>query len=216
MWLGLAFSNYYIKGYIILLSIATFYGIIADKGHLVWLLNDFHAPLPDIFFKYITHVGDGIFILIVSACLIFFKYKYAIAGGLSYILSGIPVRILKDWLLNGRPRPKLYYNMDSALTGVEGVEIHLYNSFPSGHTASVFAFFCVLALYSTHKRWQLFYLLIAILVGISRIFLAQHFFEDVYAGSICGVLGGYLSWYLIEKHGRSSWNGRISIGKLFQ
>ncbi|MCS7005858.1 MAG: phosphatase PAP2 family protein [Cytophagales bacterium] len=182
-----------------------------EKGHMVWMLNDWHTPFTDSFFLFVTYLGDGGVICALSLLLVFVQYRIAIACANSYLLSGIPVRIFKDWLMAGWPRPKLFYNMDERLLGVEGVEIHLYNSFPSGHTATAFAFFLVLSLYSHKVNLQITCFFLALCVGISRVFLAQHFFEDVYAGSICGVVGGYLSYFVIQKYGKPSWDKRLTL-----
>ena len=41
---------------------------------------------------------------------------------------------------------------------------------------------------SNNKAWGLVFLLIACLVGYSRMYLSEHFFEDVTAGSVLGVI----------------------------
>jgi membrane-associated phospholipid phosphatase len=45
------------------------------------------------------------------------------------------------------------------------------------------------------------------LVGISRLYLLQHFYEDVYAGAIVGMLISFVVYY-----GNEKWkNKRITI-----
>ena len=48
------------------------------------------------------------------------------------------------------------------------------------------------------KSWQLFVLFAAILVGYSRIYLAQHFLIDIIIGCLTGSLSGIVSVYLIK------------------
>ena len=43
------------------------------------------------------------------------------------------------------------------------------------------------------------FFLIALLVGYSRVYLSQHFFEDVYVGSIIGVSVTLVVYYLLSK-----------------
>jgi len=61
-----------------------------------------------------------------------------------------------------------------------------YNSFPSGHTVTAFSAAVVLSYVSVNKRYGFIFLLLAIGVAYSRMYLSQHFFEDVTAGSILG------------------------------
>jgi membrane-associated phospholipid phosphatase len=71
------------------------------------------------------------------------------------------------------------------------------NSFPSGHTTSVFALAVLLALNTNDKRISLIYLVTAIITGYSRIYLGQHFLADVVTGALIGMLSALLVyWYL--------------------
>lgn len=68
---------------------------------------------------------------------------------------------------------------------------HLYHrSFPSGHCAGAFSVFCFLALLlpERYKRAGLLLFIPALLVGYSRVYLAAHFVEDVYFGSMAGTV----------------------------
>jgi membrane-associated phospholipid phosphatase len=59
-------------------------------------------------------------------------------------------------------------------------------SFPSGHTTGAFCLFCFLAILlpPRYKPLGLVCFLVALAVGWSRMYLAAHFFLDVYVGSI--------------------------------
>ncbi|MFM7587462.1 MAG: phosphatase PAP2 family protein, partial [Bacteroidota bacterium] len=81
------------------------------------------------------------------------------------------------------------------------VEQHRHQSFPSGHTAAAFAIASLLCLidppkplaqYSTGAR-QLLLLTLAFAVGYTRVYLSQHFFADVLAGSFLGVFSAALT-----------------------
>jgi membrane-associated phospholipid phosphatase len=71
------------------------------------------------------------------------------------------------------------------VTGIDQLSVH---SFPSGHTVTAFSTALVLAYWCKNKLWGLPLLLLAALVGYSRMYLSQHFFEDVTAGSVIGVV----------------------------
>ncbi len=60
-----------------------------------------------------------------------------------------------------------------------------FNSFPSGHTASSFAFATVM---SVHFRWGWLWFLFATVVGVSRIVTNAHWWHDVVGGAALGYI----------------------------
>ena len=78
--------------------------------------------------------------------------------------------------------------------GVENVHtvpwlVNLYHdSFPSGHTMGAFGFFLILNHFMPANKWyiSLPFFLLACACAYSRIYLGQHFFSDVVAGSLIG------------------------------
>ncbi|MBC7654228.1 MAG: phosphatase PAP2 family protein [Oligoflexus sp.] len=83
---------------------------------------------------------------------------------------------------------------------MEGIKVHFNNSFPSGHTVTIFAVaFTLITLYK--KNFLVKYLLIfmAFIVGFSRIYLSQHFPIDVIAGSLIGISSTYISIFILSK-----------------
>ncbi len=64
-----------------------------------------------------------------------------------------------------------------------------FQSIPSGHAATMFAFAMAMAfLFPALKNWLL---LLAALVGISRVVIGMHFPSDVFAGVIVGTFAAY-------------------------
>jgi membrane-associated phospholipid phosphatase len=70
---------------------------------------------------------------------------------------------------------------------IPDIEMHLWKAFPSGHTAIGFCMFCLLALYTQNNFLKFFYFVVVFLIAYSRMYLSQHFLQDVYAGSIIGI-----------------------------
>lgn len=142
----------------------------------------------DFFFKYETHLGDGLLLIAVGVILFFFNFKSGLFLLLSYAASGGFTQFLKEVFFNFEMRPYFHHvHYNFPLKIIEGVDMNIQNSFPSGHSTSAFClFFCLSFLF--HKNWQktgMFVL--AIITGFSRVYLSQHFFEDVFVGSIIGV-----------------------------
>jgi membrane-associated phospholipid phosphatase len=77
-----------------------------------------------------------------------------------------------------------------------------YHSFPSGHTSATFALCACLAAITPPKyRWlQAIWLIAGWLGAYSRIYLSQHFVDDILLGSIIGVFAaGVLFVIMFQK-----------------
>lgn len=194
----------YLPGAVFALLIGCLFLVIAEKvdGHLY--INSANTPFFDFFFKYFTHVGGGTFVVVGSVILtvLFWKrYQFAVAllATLNLFLVAASTQFLKHVIFPDASRPIKFIGADF-LHKVPGVELHTSNSFPSGHTAAGFAFFALVTfLYGKNKWIQLLCVLGAILVGLSRIYLSQHFLEDAVLGGAMG-LGCFLLSYAIVKN----------------
>ncbi|RYY34609.1 MAG: phosphatase PAP2 family protein, partial [Sphingobacteriaceae bacterium] len=179
-------------------------------------VNRFYTGFADVFFTYATNLGDGLLTLgIALILLLFYSYRQAFLLASSYALTSIFAQILKH--LFDAPRPQLYFATKlGEIHFVEGVKMYSLHSFPSGHSVTIFSTALVLAYFSGKKPVGLLLLILAILTGYSRMYLSEHFFEDVVAGSAIGVLLTivWLSWidrkqFLhSEKWGRSVFTSR--------
>ncbi|WP_409772212.1 phosphatase PAP2 family protein [Thermaurantimonas sp.] len=158
-----------------------------DKVELHLALNSWKHPLSDVFFKFITHLGDG---LIFLPFILYFGLKknreYFLLYSTAAVITLIVTALGKSVLFPNIDRPILEIGADK-LKLVEGVRMHKKYSFPSGHTMAAFAFWSLVAVIAPKKLGYLF-ALIAILVGISRVYLSQHFIPDVAAGGLLGIL----------------------------
>jgi len=119
----------------------------------------------------------------------------SISGAAAYVLGGVSSQIVKH--LVGRPRP---YMRDP--WGFIGPTLsNRYHSFPSGHTTTSFALAYVLAEFFPRWRWVFYGL--ALLVGISRVALEEHYPLDMTGGAILGLLCGWLAvrWFRSRQKG---------------
>ena len=102
--------------------------------------------------------------------------------------------------------------LEGLLHPVADVTLHSgANSFPSGHAMSALCFYTLVLLLLPPRRWldALFFLL-AMAVVISRVYLFQHFWQDVYAGALTGFAIAVLLYALQAKISgpRFSWLDR--------
>lgn len=113
----------------------------------------------------------------------------------SLLLSSVIVYIVKQVIQ--RVRPDILFNllfMDEF-------------SFPSGHTATAFVIATTMSYY-TRRRNDIILFILAILVGLSRIYLQTHYFSDVLTGAIIGMTASVI----VRKYEKVvlKWEGKIS------
>ena len=112
----------------------------------------------------------------------------------SILFSGLICHILK--FIIGAARPKYFF-----LEGFERLNhfnlLHKANALPSGHTQAAFTIVMLLIIYI--NRYKLTLLLIAFLIGISRIFLSMHFFSDIILGAYVGSVGPIITYIFLFK-----------------
>lgn len=167
------------------------------------MLNGYHAPFLDAFFRYVTWMGEEFPVYVGVAFLIWnVNSVWNRRNGLFILLSQGLTCILTQALkfAFAHPRPATYFSqmgVDLPET-VEGVTLRrAMNSFPSGHTSAAFALFVCMALV-TPRKWAPLWITAAWAVAYSRIYLSQHFLEDILLGSVIGVVSSCAVFMLME------------------
>jgi membrane-associated phospholipid phosphatase len=189
-------NKLYFTGLVTVLLLSFFFLVFQGKAAAFISLNSYHPFLLNVFFINYTFMGDGIFALCLTAALLFYfkRKQQGIALLYSFLISGIAVQVIKN--LVSAPRPKLFFEAGQYLHFIDGVSLANNSSFPSGHTATAFAIATVIVVMMKDKSWQLLILIATVLVGYSRIYLAQHFLLDVMIGAMIGSVSGVLAVYL--------------------
>lgn len=150
------------------------------------LINSFNHPAADYFLAGVTHLADGLFIVILGIVCLFRAQlrRLGIALLVTYTLSGLICATLKRYFSN--PRPASFLNQLPDFHEVSWMPMAYQNSFPSGHTTSIFAAATTVALMVHNRNWSVLALGIACLAAYSRVYLAQHFVEDLWFGTLLG------------------------------
>lgn len=151
-------------------------------------------PFFDGFFVFVSFLGNkgALWIILTAVMLIFKKTRKAgICCALSLIICLILGNIILKPLI-GRIRP---YNFDSDIQII--IPPLFDGSFPSGHTMAAFAFAASLRKY--FKKAGRFAIIVAIFMGLSRIYLCVHYPTDVLAGTLLGIGFGILSYKICER-----------------
>lgn len=157
----------------------------------------------DAFFEYFTYLGDGFVWVPIALFFIWKKRQYLVLLLSTISLSTILAQGIKNFVFTAEPRPTTLITDRSLIHTVEGVELHGFYSFPSGHTTTACCIF-LLACLLVPKKWILpIGLIYALLVGYSRVYLAQHFPLDVGGGFLVGSLSIWLSVFLQNLYDQS-------------
>jgi len=184
--------------YSIWLLLAAVFCYAYSQATLSMYINSFQFSGLDSFAKYFTHVGDGLFAVVVSVLLFVYDRKIGILVILSYLMSAGITQALKHTLYADAGRPIQFFGGTSIVHFIEGVSLHAHNSFPSGHTTSIFALCSMLAFAFKKYSNQVLLFSIALVVGLTRVYLLQHYLIDVLAGSFIGVLSSILLYYWLK------------------
>ena len=149
----------------------------------------------------VTEIGDGVgSTIILLSMMILFKdcrnWWYMLAA---IVCCGVPALVIQGIKeIVHAPRPLEYYGngMSKVYTDAAWIHIrqqwpHLFErSFPSGHAGSIFSTCCFLSMILPRGwgRAGLALFFVAILVAYSRMYLAAHFYADIFVGSMLGTL----------------------------
>ena len=158
------------------------------------LRNDLLTPI----FIFITNLGNSGRIWILISALLTIPKKTRRVGILALCALGLSViidnMILKNLIARSRP-----------FDVIEGLSCliqkpHDY-SFPSGHTGSSFAAAVVLFM-GLEKKYSFTAVVLAALIGFSRIYVGVHYPSDV----LCGAIIGSLIAVVVYTIGINLWN----------
>ena len=172
---------------LIILIVLYFTNQLLGTDTLIYnFISKFITPSKTKFFTIITDMGDYIGMIIATIIILIFNHKHNQKRNVSLILllilSVLYVSIAKN--IFQRPRPEI----------LQLITIGGY-SFPSGHSTFSMAIYGYLIYLvnkeMTHNIKHIFIFLLTLLIiciGLSRIYLGVHYFSDVFAGFISGLI----------------------------
>ncbi len=151
-------------------------------------------------FETLTHFGDSLYFfvptILVWAVIKIIQNKNKIILTISDIslfiffnilFSGIAVQIFKHIL--GRPRPPMFHSYN--LSSLDFFQFDSkWHSFPSGHTATIFAFiFCLIFLFPKIKN---ILITIAVVIASTRVIVGAHYVSDIFGGALVAYITSIL------------------------
>lgn len=162
--------------------------MIAFELYMLDAIQKIRFPALDFIMKYITQLGNfgALFVVLTVLMLCFKKTRLvSLVCATALVLDLIAVDLaLKPLVARGRP---FTFRSDLLLLITQPKDF----SFPSGHTASSFAF--ATALRPLGKKYQFWAYVLASVIAFSRLYLYVHYPSDVLAGVLIGVLCGLLA-----------------------
>jgi membrane-associated phospholipid phosphatase len=173
-----------------------------DQYTLFSFVNGHYSDWSDTGMVWLSNMGEALFmsvLLVIVFILTPFRHRWFILGAV--LCTAIPALITQGFKFYfAAPRPMTVYAQETWVRHLDSWPLLHANSFPSGHATGAFSLYCFLSL-SMPARYRflgaLFFLL-ALGTGYARMYLAAHFFADVYAGSIIGTLVALLVFQLVR------------------
>lgn len=167
-----------------------FFAVIAGLAYsfnvrLFRLINTDLGPLADILFNTATQLCDGYFWFFVFAFMLIWKPERGLAGIRFILVVSILIWAVKQMVQHPRP-----------LTLLEDVRVVgeklRFRSFPSGHTATIFGVAALARMWMGGAKALPLYAL-AVIGGLSRIYVGAHFPLDVVCGAYLGTVAAFIA-----------------------
>ena len=160
----------------------------------MFLQESVRNPILDNIMIFITSLGNGGMIWIAATIALLIPKKTRKAGVVSAVAL-LGSLIINNYIVKNivqRPRPFVTFTDLQII-----IPIPSEFSFPSGHTSSSFA---AAAVFYRHlpKKLGIPSVILAGLIGFSRLYVGVHYPTDVIAGVLMGILLSYLAEFLVN------------------
>lgn len=165
------------------------------------IIDNLHNDKITVIMTIITALGNYGFIWIVIAALFIIMNKTRKMGlimSISLFVDFITVNVIIKPLID-RARP---FEVDLDILKNIIIELPTDASFPSGHTAAAFA--AATSVFCCDRRYGIVMLILATIMGFSRLYFAVHFPTDVIGGLFIGVIIGIISYKISSKKIKNS------------
>ena len=165
-----------------------------DLSIMMFVQENLRSAIGDAIMVFITHLGDGGWLWIAIGVLLLLFKKTRIAGFsvlISLAINALFTNVtLKD--LIARPRP--FHVSDQILPLIPLPSSY---SFPSGHTSGSLT--AAFALYkTTPKEYGIPAVILAALIGLSRIYVGVHYPTDVLGGLAVAIVSSIWGCFAVK------------------
>ena len=166
-----------------------------DFSILDWIQQNLRSELLDYVMVFLSLIGEGGFVwFLIAVPMLFFK-KTRVCGVVMIIAMGVSL-LLGEFLLKniiGRVRPcNIRTDIEMLIRRPQSF------SFPSGHTSSSFA--AATTVFLWNKKYGVPTLILAFLIGFSRLYNYVHFPTDVLCGMLFGILISLICYHIVRRY----------------
>ncbi len=154
--------------------------------YLRWVISESSSTATKFFWTTLTHLGDAWMVIVFALAPLLLaessRHLAAAQAGWALLISHLIVQVIKRNIVRARP----------TVGGHENAFVSIPDrfSFPSGHSTAVMAVAFMHAASFPSLGWSM--LLLAVLVGVSRVRLGVHYPGDVVAGHLIAIATGVL------------------------
>jgi membrane-associated phospholipid phosphatase len=145
-----------------------------------------------------TYLGDGVVAPFLVLAVTVINMRAGFTTTCALLLASLISTILKYQFFDDAHRPYYIFQYFDRhdLNLVEGVEMHIHNSFPSGHATQTFAILMSAVFVAKRQGFKIFFLAVAVVAAFSRVYLSQHWLVDILAGSLIGLFCSFAFYAL--------------------
>ena len=183
---------------ILAIGVLPFIILFKKSESLLWI-NAHNNDILDHLMYHITRLPELFLIVFIIVLSAFFERKTFISVVLAMSLCGISIVLFKQIIFADFERPFAWLSQNKInYHQVEGIRLHSNGSFPSGHTMSAFCALALAGFISKNGFVQFFVFILACASAYSRVYVAQHYLVDVYAGALIGYFYALLFYQLFS------------------
>jgi membrane-associated phospholipid phosphatase len=186
--------------HIILAVVILPYVLLYDKSVSLLYINSHFTPFLDVVMYHITRLPELAYIIFVIILGLFTEKRMFLTIAVAMALSALLIILFKHQLFTDFDRPFHWLNTNKVpFHHVKGIRLHSNNSFPSGHTLAAFSALALVGFVSGKGWIQFLLFLLACISGYSRVYVAQHYLMDIYAGALIGFTIALLCYYIFHR-----------------
>lgn len=172
-------------------------------------LQDHISRKYDLYFSYFSLVGSTeitIGFCLIMAGLFLIKRRWLAVVGWIIIIPASLVEVFGKLVLF-HPGPPVFFHRSLLPTSLPSFYIHTNFSYPSGHMTRAIFIITILVLMTLFSKLNLSLKLVMLLslvffgfmMGLTRVYLGEHWSSDVVGGALLGISCGLFAYLLIFK-----------------
>jgi membrane-associated phospholipid phosphatase len=168
-----------------------FNGFLYSKT-ICWIIGILSQHITDFIFDLLMVIS--FFFVLLSFTRNWIKSLSMLIGYFFYELITfytINKKLIPTYFASGRLSPSyIYDNVRTVMDKVDlsGIKLGAINCFPGDHATSFFLWAAFMFYFSTRKAFIFLAIFVSLLASLPRLFIAAHWFTDIFVGSISVVL----------------------------